>query len=233
MREVVFDTETTGLEPYAGDRLVEIGCVEIVNKIKTGNVFHVYLNPEREVPEAAVKIHGLTFDRLKDEPKFAEIAGKFLEFVGNDKLVAHNAKFDMQFINVELAKAKFPVIPESDFIDTLPIVCKRFSGRHDLNTIAKKFGIDISKRTLHGALLDADILADVYLELCGGRELQFSLDSENIQSADLVSKEGTTLFYNRKKLEPRNLYPLTDEEIAAHNNFLKDKGFYDPLWLKD
>ena len=229
MREIVFDTETTGRDPYSGDRLVEIGCVEVVNKIKTGNTFHFYLNPERDVPEEVVKIHGLTFDFLKDKPKFKEIAGKFLEFVDNDKLVAHNAEFDMKFINAELAWAKYTIIPESNFIDTLLIARKKFPGqKNNLDALAKRFGVDNSKRTLHGALLDADILADVYLELCGGRELKFSLDKENIQSINLVSQEETSF---RKKREPRNLYPLTNEEIAVHNSFVKD--IKNSLWLKD
>ena len=228
MREVVFDTETTGLHSNDGDRLIEIGCVEIVNKIKTGNTFHVYINPEREVPEEAVKVHGLTFDFLKDKPKFAEIAGEFLKFIDGDKLVAHNAKFDMEFINAELTWAKYPVIPENDFIDTLLIAREKFPGqKNNLDILAKRFGVDISRRTLHGALLDADILADVYLELCGGRELKFSLDKENLQSEAFVPQEISF----RKKLEPRNLYPLTNEEIAVHDAFIK--GIKNSLWLKD
>ena len=228
MREVVFDTETTGLDPYAGDRVIEIGCVEVINKIKTGNTFHVYINPEREIPEEAVKVHGLTYERLKNEPKFAEIAGKFLEFVGNDKLVAHNAEFDMKFVNAELGWAKYPVIPESNFVDTLPMAQKKFPGKkNNLDVLAKRLGVDISRRTLHGALLDADILADVYLELCGGRELTFSLEKEKVQSEVFVPREVSF----RKKLEPRNLYPLTDEDIAAHDNFVKD--IENSLWLKD
>lgn len=226
MREIAFDTETTGFDPFAGDRLVEIGCVEIINKIKTSNIFHVYINPEREVPEEAAKIHGLTYDRLKNEPKFSEVADDFLAFVGGDKLVAHNASFDMNFINAELSWAKRPTIPDSQSIDTLLIARKMFPGqKNSLDALAKRFGIDNSHRILHGALLDADILADVYLELCGGRSLKFSFD----KTGNIANNNETNTTF-KKKLEPRN-FPLTEEEIAAHKEFLNK--IKNPIWLKD
>ncbi|OPZ76726.1 MAG: DNA polymerase III subunit epsilon [Alphaproteobacteria bacterium ADurb.Bin438] len=227
MREIAFDTETTGFDPYAGDRLVEIGCVEIVNKVRTGKTFHIYINPEREVPEDAAKVHGLTYERLKSEPKFKEIADDFLEFVGDSNLVIHNAAFDMKFINAELAWAKKETIPFDRAVDTLLIARKKFPGqKNNLDSLSKRLGVDTSARVLHGALLDAEILADVYLELCGGRSLKFSFDKEtNIENATSGEVKEFKKFY-----EPRN-FPLTEEEIVAHNEFISK--IKNPIWLKE
>ena len=172
VREIVFDTETTGLSPEKGDRLVEIGAVELINHLPTGKTYHQYINPERDVPEEVVAVHGLTEEFLKDYPVFADIAADFIEFVGDDGiLVAHNATFDMNFINYELKKIGREEYSFDRVIDTLEIARKMFPGaKNNLDALCKRFGVDNSSRTLHGALLDADLLAQVYLELLGGDE---------------------------------------------------------------
>ncbi|RMF09710.1 MAG: DNA polymerase III subunit epsilon, partial [Alphaproteobacteria bacterium] len=172
MREIVFDTETTGLDPAQGDRLVEIGCVELYNLVPTGKTFHVYINPERDMPQAAYEVHGLSEAFLRDHPVFAEVAADFLDFIGDATLVAHNAEFDMKFINAELTRLGFPPIGNDRVIDTLAIARRNFPGSPaTLDALCKRFGIDNSARTKHGALLDAELLADVYLELRGGRQV--------------------------------------------------------------
>ena len=170
LREIVFDTETTGLSPENGDRLVEIGAVELINHIPTGRTYHQYINPERSVPEEVVAVHGLTEEFLKDYPVFAEVAAAFVEFVGEDGvLVAHNASFDIKFINFELKKLGRAEYEWDRVVDTLEIARKKFPGaKNNLDALCKRFNIDNSHRTKHGALLDAELLADVYLELLGG-----------------------------------------------------------------
>ena len=171
MREIVFDTETTGLDPFTGDKLVEIGAVELINHVQTGVTYHQYINPERSISEEVVKVHGLTEEFLKDKPIFSDICDDFIEFVGDAKLVAHNASFDMKFINYELEKAGRSTFDNDRVIDTLIIARKKFPGsRVNLDELCKKFKIDNSHRVLHGALLDAQLLAEVYLELLGGSE---------------------------------------------------------------
>ena len=172
LREIVFDTETTGLSPENGDRLVEIGAVELINHIPTGRTYHQYINPERSVPEEVVAVHGLTEEFLKDYPVFAEVAAAFVEFVGEDGvLVAHNASFDIKFINFELKKLGRAEYEWDRVVDTLEIARKKFPGaKNNLDALCKRFNIDNSHRTKHGALLDAELLADVYLELLGGAE---------------------------------------------------------------
>ena len=172
MREIVFDTETTGLNVASGDRLVEIGAVELVNHIPTGKEYHQYINPMRSIDEEVVKVHGLTEEFLSDKPTFEEICDDFLAFIGSDSyLVAHNAKFDIGFLNYQLNELNKPQIDEERVIDTVPIARKKFPGsRVNLDELCRRFGVDNSKRTVHGALLDAQLLADVYLELLGGHE---------------------------------------------------------------
>ena len=171
MREIVFDTETTGFDVENGDRLVEIGAIELVNHVPTGRTFHQYINPEREVPEEAFKVHGLSYEFLKDYPTFDKVADQWLEFVGDAVLVAHNAGFDFKFMNGQLKELGKPLHEWKNVIDTLEMARNMFPGsRCSLDALCKRFEIDNSHRTKHGALLDAELLADVYLELLGGRE---------------------------------------------------------------
>jgi len=172
MREIVLDTETTGFEPMQGDRIVEIGAVELYNHVPTGQTYHQYINPEREMPQEAFEVHGLGDEFLADKPKFAQIGQAFLDFVQDSTLVIHNAAFDMKFLNAELKWMNLPLLPMSQALDTLDIARKRFPGSPaSLDALCRRFNIDNSSRTLHGALLDSEILAEVYLELIGGSSL--------------------------------------------------------------
>ena len=176
MREIVWDTETTGFDPLAGDRIVEIGAVELNQHLPTGRVYHQYVNPERDMPAGAFEVHGLSISFLKDFPTFRDIASEFIDFVGDATLIAHNAKFDMKFINAELKKVGLPEVPLNQSLDTLEIARKKFPGaQNSLDALCRRFNIDNSGRQKHGALLDSEILAEVYLELVGGRQPDFSL----------------------------------------------------------
>lgn len=219
-RELIFDTETTGFDPLTGDRLIEIGLVEMVNRSLTGSNYHAYVNPERDVPESAFKIHGLSTEFLKDKPVFSEIMNEFLDYVGDDSvLVAHNAEFDMRFINWELENAGKPVLHTKRFIDTLAIARTKFPGAaNSLDALCKRFGVNNTHRTLHGALLDAEILADVYIELLGGR--QAGLD---------LAVEKTAVVAGPKKERPRRSFPVSDEDLTAHKEFVATLS--NPLWL--
>lgn len=212
-REIVLDTETTGLDPASGHRVVEIGCIEVRGGIRSGAFFHTYLNPERDVPDEAFRVHGISTDFLKDKPIFAEKVEDFLEFIAGDPLVIHNAGFDMKFVNAELARLGFPPIPFERAIDTVTIARKKFPGSPaSLDALCKRFEIDLSARTKHGALLDAELLADVYLELLGGRQVTLALDA---QAAEAIIAAAAP----REKLEPRS-FPLSAEELAAHGEML-------------
>ncbi len=179
MREIVLDTETTGFEPDEGDRIVEIGAVELLDHVPTGRTYHQYINPQRSMPQGAFEVHGLGDDFLADKPVFAEIADAFLEFVGDARLVIHNAAFDMKFLNAELGWVNRPLIAADRAIDTLAIARRKFPGSPaSLDALCRRFGIDNSARTLHGALLDSEILAEVYLELIGGRQPDFGLSGQ-------------------------------------------------------
>lgn len=231
VREIVFDTETTGFYPESGDKLVDIGAVELINHVPTGKTYHQYINPERNVPEETVKVHGLTNDFLKDYPVFADIAQDFIDFVGDDGiLVAHNArKFDIPFLNYELKKAGFKEYTEDRFIDTLEIAQKMFPGaRNNLDALCKRFGVDNSKRTLHGALLDADLLAEVYLELLGGAEPSMLADGIQVQKN---SSQNMSLKTKKNFYEPR-LFALSEEEENMHREFLESK-IKNSIWLSD
>ncbi|MFC3053664.1 DNA polymerase III subunit epsilon [Kordiimonas pumila] len=219
MRELIFDTETTGFDPLSGDRLVEIGLVEMIDKSLTGNHYHCYVNPEREMPESAFRIHGLSTEFLAGKPVFSDIMDEFLEYVGTDAtLVAHNAEFDMKFINWELENAARPIIHPKRFIDTLAIARTKFPGAaNSLDALCKRFGINNSHRTLHGALMDAEILSEVYIELQGGRQGGMDL---SIATSTLVSVE--------KKVRERRQFPVSDEELAAHADFIKKLD--NPIW---
>lgn len=217
MRQIVLDTETTGLSPQAGDRLVEIGCIEIINQVATDENFHVYINPARDMPEEAFKVHGLSAEFLNDKPMFAEIADKFLAFIGDAPLVIHNASFDLGFLNHELKMIGRPVIEQARAIDTLLIARKRFPGaQNSLDALCRRFGIDNSSRIKHGALLDSELLAEVYLELMGGRQPGLVLD------ANMERRQNDSEPQERRVARPIPLPArLTEHERIAHVDFLK------------
>ena len=232
LREITFDTETTGLDPYTGDRVVEIGCVELINHLPSGNTFHVYINPERDMPEEAFKVHGLSEEFLSDKPKFAEIAQDFHAFIKDTPIIAHNASFDVKFLNWELDQAGFAKIDNSLVIDTLVMARQKFpAGPNSLDALCSRFSIDNAKRTLHGALLDSEILADVYLELIGGRQTSLLLSDEEEEgySSGMDGERGKKRRPPAKQ-RPTPLQPrLGIIEIEAHATFLKEiKG--ESLW---
>jgi len=224
MREIVLDTETTGLNPLQGDRIVEIGCVEVINHLPSGETYHCYLNPERDVPEEAARVHGLTNEFLADKPVFASEVDTFLSFIGEAPLVIHNAPFDMGFINAELTRVGFKSLPMSRAVDTLPMARRMYPGAPaSLDSLCKRFNVDLSERSMHGALLDARLLAEVYLELCGGRQPGFKMDLGRGEARE--SEIQTTRVFR----EPRS-FPPSEEDLAAHEKFLeKIKG---ALWRK-
>jgi DNA polymerase-3 subunit epsilon len=229
IREIVLDTETTGFEPAEGDRIVEIGAVELMNHMPTGRTFHKYINPQRAMPEAAFQVHGLSDDFLRTKPVFAEIAAEFVTFIGDARLVIHNAAFDMKFINAELGWVNMPAIPFDRAVDTLAIARRRFPGAQaSLDALCRRFGIDNSARTLHGALLDSEILAEVYLELIGGRQPDFALSVE----AQMTVTTGAESTGWRPRPRPVPLPPrITPEEEAAHAAFVATLGEA-AVWLK-
>lgn len=220
MREIVLDTETTGFDPEQGDRIVEIGAVELWNHVPTGETYHVYINPERSMPKEAFEVHGLGDDFLRDKPLFKDIAQGFLDFVKTDKMVIHNASFDMKFLNAELSKLNFPKLPWEQALDTLAIARQRFPGSPaSLDALCRRFGIDNGARTLHGALLDSEILAEVYLELIGGRQPDFALASSSGRG------NGQELDDWRPKPRPTKLPSrISEKEAAAHAEFIDNLG---------
>ncbi len=221
MREIVFDTETTGLDPVRGDRVVEIGCVEILNLIPSGQTFHVYINPERDMPAEAERVHGLSAAFLADKPRFAEIVDDFLAFIGDDsRLVAHNAGFDLGFINAELTRLGKPPLVSERIVDTLALSRRRNpGGRHSLDDLCSRYGIDNSRRTKHGALLDSEILAEVYAELMGGRQANLGLS---------IDSSGYAVAFGEKRVAKQRPEPLpsrvTPEEQQAHDVFIASLG---------
>ena len=229
MREICFDTETTGFNPLNGDRLVEIGAVELINHIPTGKVFHKYINPERDVPEEVVKVHGLTNEFLADKPTFAEIAQEWIDFIGEDGIfVAHNAQFDMNFINYELEKLGYKTYDWDRVVDTLEIAKNQFPGaRNNLDALCRRFNIDNSARTFHGALLDAELLAEVYLQLLGGDEPSINF----IKSEEKKENTSEIIFGGKKILEARN-FSLTEQEEQNHIEFMQ-KHLKSPIWLNE
>ncbi|MEL7097435.1 MAG: DNA polymerase III subunit epsilon [Pseudomonadota bacterium] len=225
MREIVLDTETTGFDPETGDRIVEIGAVELMNHVATGRTYHQYINPERSMPQEAFEVHGLGDEFLREKPKFAEIGQAFVDFIGDAKLVIHNAAFDMKFLNAELGWMGKARLPMDRAIDTLDIARRRFPGSPaSLDALCRRFSIDNSARTLHGALLDSEILAEVYLELIGGRQPGLVLASGGGQSAG-SQMESWTPQPRPKSLDAR----VTDEERAAHEAFVTALG-ENALW---
>lgn len=232
MREIVLDTETTGLNP-AEDRIVEIGAVELINHLPTGRDYHVYINPARPMSADAQRIHGLDDAFLADKPRFEEIAEGFLGFLGDARLVIHNAAFDMGMINAELQRLGLSRIPDDRALDTVGIARRRFPGAQaSLDALCKRFGIDNSARTKHGALLDSELLADVYLELLGGRQQGFSLDAAETASSDASSRSHDTSIVTRTRGRGKRLPPrVTPEERALHEAFVATLGD-EPLWRR-
>jgi len=237
MREIVLDTETTGINPRDGHRIIEIGALELMHHLPTGKELHIYINPEREIDDGAVAVHGLTSSFLNDKPVFAEIVDEFLSFIGEAHLVIHNASFDMGFINAELDKIQRPPLPMDRAIDTLAMARKKFPGAQaNLDALCRRFEIDNSHRDLHGALVDADLLASVYVELLGGRQPGLSLGADSktdipvaVITADSVSSM-LQIDRDNKPVRPIRSHAPTAEEQTAHDAFLAKLN--DPIWLK-
>ncbi len=227
MREIILDTETTGLSPRDGHRIVEIGCVEIMHYVPTGKTYHCYLNPERDVPAEAAAVHGLTADFLGDKPLFAAVVDDFLKFIGDDPLVIHNAAFDMGFLNAELERAGFLALPAKRATDTVEMARRKFPGlRNSLDALCERFGIDKSARQLHGALLDAQLLAEVYLELRGGRQPGLTMDAPTAIRAGTEAALPTA----ERKIRPPRAHAPTEAELAAHAEMLKK--IKNPIWAR-
>jgi DNA polymerase-3 subunit epsilon len=225
MREIVFDTETTGLSFSSGDRLVEIGCVELVNRVETGRTFHAYFNPQRAMAAEAQAVHGLGDAFLADKPLFADLCEELLDFLGDAPLIAHNAGFDFGFLNGELGACGRPIVAMERMIDTLAMARSRHPGaKHTLDALCGRYGIDRSHRVLHGALLDAQLLAQVYVELTGGRQIGLTLVSDEPEAVILV-QQGSVASAPR----PPRTFAASETELAAHAAFLKEIA--DPLWL--
>jgi DNA polymerase-3 subunit epsilon len=235
MREVIFDTETTGLDPKTGDRMVEIGCVEMVDRVETGNSYHAYYNPEREMPAAAEAVHGLSSDFLSGKPLFSETADELLEFLGDAPLVAHNAGFDFGFLNSELERIGREPISMDRMVDTVAIARKKHPGaKLSLDALCTRYGVDRSHRVKHGALLDAELLAQVYVELKGGRQIGLELAAEpapnHSHSADAThSHEPATLKARGERRAPRP-HAASAEELARHEEFVA--GIKEAIWTQ-
>lgn len=218
MREIAFDLETTGFDPNLGHRIVEIGCVELINRKVTGNYFHSYVNPERDVPKSAEKVHGLTTEFLQDKPRFKEVVDKFLSFIKNDKLVIHNAAFDMNFINFQLKELGKPAFFYERAIDTLEMARKKFPGaKVSLDAMCTRFGVGLEKREKHGALLDSELLAEVYIHLMGGYQASLSLAPVVALSTDKQSQRMTA----KKQYRQARAFPPTPEEVQRHTEFMR------------
>lgn len=228
MREICLDTETTGLDPKNGDKIVEIACVEIVDKVRTGRFFHKYVNPLRDMPEAAFKVHGISSEFLADKPIFEDVADEFLEFIEGAKLVIHNAPFDLKFLNFELAQVKLDTIKRDGVIDSLLLARSKFPGSpNSLDALCKRFNVDLSKREKHGALLDTELLVDVYVELMGGAQggLSFGANKDDVKPA---GQEEVPI----KKLQnplPKRDFSASQEDLEKHKEFIT-QNFKSNLW---
>jgi DNA polymerase-3 subunit epsilon len=223
MREIVLDTETTGFDPLQGHRVAEIGCVELFNHLPTGEVFHAYLNPERDMPTEAAMVHGLTDDFLADKPIFAQRVDDFLTFIGDSPLIIHNAAFDMNFLNAELTRCGYKRLPMDRAVDTVLMARKMFPGAPaSLDALCKRFGVDLSTRKLHGALLDSQLLAEVYLELRGGRQPDLAI-------AATATENNAVQARPRERRAPR-AHEASADELAAHETFLAT--LKEPLWKR-
>jgi DNA polymerase-3 subunit epsilon len=226
MREIVLDTETTGFNPEEGHRLIEIGCIELLNHLPTGNTFHVYLNPQRDVPPDAVRVHGLTTEFLQDKPLFTEKVGELLDFIADSTLIIHNAEFDMKFLNAELKASGFKALPMTRAVDTVQMARSKFPGQPaNLDALCRRFKIDNTERKLHGALLDSQLLAEVYLELMGGRQHGLGLARESV----VASSAQLNARIKRQKREHRK-FPANTEELSLHEKFIS--GIKEALWKK-
>ena len=224
-REIILDTETTGLDPNSGHRVMEIGCVEVIGGIRSGKFFHSYLNPERDMPDEATRIHGLTNEFLRDKPIFAEKVEEFLTFIAEDMLVIHNAGFDLRFVNAELARLGFAPLPAIRAVDTVLLARQKFPGAPaSLDALCKRFEIDLSARSKHGALLDAELLAEVYLELTGGRQAALALDVGATAGLAVMASISPVVL-------PARAFPPSSEELAAHAVLLG--VLKNPLWLQE
>lgn len=227
MREIVFDTETTGLSFSGGDRLVEIGCVELVNRVATGRHFHAYINPERAMPVEAFNVHGLSERFLSDKPVFADVVEDLLDFIEDSPMVAHNAGFDFGFLNGELGRCGRPIVDLGRMVDTLVLARTRHPGaKHTLDALCSRYGIDLSARTLHGALLDAQLLAQVYVELTGGRQITLGLAVDAPVVPETVAEAPT-----RVHVRPARRFAATAAELERHAEFVK--SLQEPLWGVD
>ncbi len=231
MREIVFDTETTGLSPVNGDRMVEIGCVELYNRVETGRTFHSYFNPGRSMPSEAEAVHGLSERFLSDKPVFEDMCESLLDFIGDSPLVAHNATFDFGFINHELGGCGRPTVCHSRMVDTLAIARQKFPGaKHSLDALCTRFGVDRSLRVKHGALIDAQLLAQVYVELTGGRQIGLTLVADMVAAetrpADMLLETAPTALAVR----PARPHAPSEAELARHAAFLA--GIRDPIWSR-
>jgi DNA polymerase-3 subunit epsilon len=226
MREIVFDTETTGLDPSSGDRMVEIGCIEMVNRVPTGETFHAYFNPERDMPAGAEAVHGLSAAFLSDKPRFHEMAEALLAFIGDSPLVAHNASFDFGFLNAELAICELEAVCLTRMVDTVAIARKRHPGaKLSLDALCTRYGVDRSHRVKHGALLDAELLAQVYVELTGGRQIGFALAAETASAQIVATPRAAPA--DRTHRPPRP-HAASAEELARHQAFIGRMNT--PLW---
>jgi DNA polymerase III subunit epsilon len=220
MREIVLDTETTGLDPYQGHRLIEIGCVELLNRIPTGQVFHHYVHPERDIPEEAFRVHGISLEMLRDKPRFNEIADELLEFLGDAPLVIHNAAFDMGFINAELERAARPLLDRTRMVDTLLLARRKYpGGSNRLDDLCIRYRIDTSRRVKHGALLDAELLAEVYIELIEARQASLIL----VENGGAINRTPQQVAASRVRPQPL-ASRLTEEELSAHRGFIATLG---------
>jgi DNA polymerase-3 subunit epsilon len=230
MREIVFDTETTGLSPAGGDRIVEIGCVELFNRVETGRTFHSYFNPGRPMPSEAEQVHGLSDRFLSDKPNFHERCEELLEFIGDSPLVAHNAAFDFGFVNHELGSCGRPPVCTSRMVCTLTLARQKFPGaKHSLDALCTRFGVDRSQRIKHGALLDAQLLAQVYVELTGGRQIGLTLVAELIGGESALGGESGVPAPAVTVRPPRPHAP-SEAELARHAAFIA--GIADPIWIR-
>ncbi len=230
MREIVFDTETTGLSPQGGDRLVEIGCVEIFNRVETGRVFHAYCNPGRPMPSEAEAVHGLSDRFLADKPMFHDICEELLDFIGDCPLVAHNASFDFGFLNYELGSCGRPTVCTSRMVDTLILARQKFPGaKHSLDALCTRFGVDRSIRIKHGALIDAQLLAQVYVELTGGRQIGLTLVAEVVEAEpEPITGPIDASDILVATIRPPRPHAPSEQELARHAAFLS--AIKDPIW---
>jgi DNA polymerase-3 subunit epsilon len=232
MREIVLDTETTGIDPSDGHRIIEIGALEMVNQTPTGEQFHIYINPEREIDAGAVNIHGLTQEFLSDKPVFADVVSGFLDFIGDSQLVIHNAPFDMGFINAELVRLGKAALPMDRAVDTLTMARRKFPGAQaSLDALCRRFEIDNSHRDLHGALVDADLLATVYIELLGGRQRHLSLEPEGgrpVAGASVADNAAPGFTVNGDPSKFDRPHAPSDGELAAHRELVK--RLENPVW---